>query len=420
MFDISGKKIILHNLTFCGIENVPGILDFDQRGVVYANPGDCVITKSPVDPNYLRYLETLGWDFRNCTFLNPLVMSDYKYNSVFYDQEIINAATKLDGYYLDTYHVTNEEADFAKRINKPFYGNCAIAEKFGTKTGFSTLAEQLQLRVAPGIARIRDVVELEKYIDEFLQHIDAKELVIKIDEGISGAGSTKFSVSDYKKFTDLERKAFLNFATTRVPQTLANSGFVVEAWIENVISSPSIQLEFFPSGEWRMLSIHDQVLEKAEQWYVGCIYPPRSIPPKLVENIFSDIEKIVDFLLRQRFIGFLGLDLIITESDDYYWVEANMRKPGTFYPRTIAAKLNGGSLENVFYRAADFTVDAFRGFDINKLQEIFKNYLYDAKTKTGVVFYNLGALAQIGRFALICLGQSMHEVDKIYAKIIAV
>lgn len=65
------KKILLHNMTFKGIHAVPGVINYDQRGVVSANKGDIVITNNPIDPEYLRYLENLKFPIKEIEFCSP-------------------------------------------------------------------------------------------------------------------------------------------------------------------------------------------------------------------------------------------------------------------------------------------------------------------------------------------------------------
>lgn len=412
-----GKKIILHNLTFRGIEVVPGVLDFDQRGVVYLNKDDIIITKNPIEQEYLKYLEELGWDFSRCTFLNPSITKDYTYNTVFYDKEIISKIKKIKDYYIDTYNTTFEEEDFAKKMQVPIYANCKLSQLYGTKSGFRKLAKNLGLKIAYGFEEIRNIDSLKNYIEKFFKK-GKLEVAIKIDEGISGAGTTKIKSRDYKKLSTEQKAEFFKKALYKIKQAQSNSGVVVEEWLSNVTASPSIQVEVYPDKTWKIVSMHDQLLEGDEKWYVGCKYPQTTLDNKKLQRVQLDVAKFVKFLISKGFIGFLGLDIVITKDDNIFWVEANIRKPGTFYPRIIAEKLNNGLLDGLFYIATDFTVPKFKGVSFLKLKEEFSEFLYLIKKQSnGVVLYNTGALKDAGRFDLVCLGQNAQTVQDVYTTI---
>lgn len=409
--NVNQKKIIVHNLTLSGIEVVPGILDFDQRGVVYSNKGDIVITKSPVDGNYLSYLEDLGWNFKGTTFLNPKISNNYTYNSIFYDSKIISSTKNLKDYYVDIYNMTVEEEKFAQKIGKQIYANCKIAEKFGTKSGFRKLAKKLGLPVASGFEKITTLDQLIKSLNELFNK-GKDELAIKIDEGVSGAGITRIMAHNYEKHSKKERLEFLKRSLFKLKQAQRTSGVVVEEWLQNVTASPSIQIQVFPNKSWKIVSMHNQILEGKEKWYIGCRFPQTSITKNKLTFILKGIERFTKFLISKGFIGFFGIDLVLTDDKKVYWMEANIRKPATFYPRIIAEKINNGKLNSIQYIATDFTVAKFKGVKFNFLKEKFVELLYPIKSKNeGIIFYNVGALKDAGRFDIVCLARSSKRAS---------
>lgn len=412
-----GKKIILHNLTFRGIEVVPGVLDFDQRGVVYLDEGDTIVTKNPIEQDYLKYLEDLGWNFSQCTFLNSTNAKGYLYNTIYYDKNIVSKIKSLGNFYIDLYNTTFEEDEFARRVKKPIYANCKLSQQYGTKSGFRKLAKKLGLKIVRGFEEVTNIGSLKKSLESLFQK-GISEAAIKIDEGISGAGTSKIKLSEYKNLSAKQKSEFLNKAFYKIRQAQAKSGVVVEEWLSNVIASPSVQIEVYPDHNWKIVSMHDQLLKGDEKWYVGCEYPQTTLKKDKLKMVLADVSKFVEFLISRGFIGFLGLDLIMTSNGELFWVEANMRKPGTFYPRIIAEKLNRGSLNGMVYIAADFTVPKFKGVGFSKLKKEFIKFLYPIKNQhNGAVLYNTGALKDAGRFDLICLGQNQQIVQDIYIKI---
>lgn len=408
------KKIIVHNLTFKGIEVVPGVLDFDQRGVVAAGPGDVVITKSVPDRDYLDYLQTLGWNFTGTQFITPDDTSDYIYNSIF---SRINLKNLLDGkgdFYLDTYHVTEEEVIFAKKHMLPFLSLAKVNLKYGTKSGFRSLCKELSLPISFGYERMRDVSEIIKTIHDFFNK-GMIEVAIKIDEGVSGAGITKLKTTDFVKESKKNQQKIISDAISKITQAGDDSGAVLEEWLQDVVASPSVQVEVSPDKTYHIVSMHDQLLEGAEKWYVGCVYPVQTIKGRLAKDILKQVDIITNHYIKEGFIGFFGLDLVITKNKKHYFVEANMRKTGTFYPRVIAEKASGGSLENVYYIARDFTVGDFIGRSFKEVKDRLGDILYPITLdKIGVVLYNIVALKEAGRFDVVCIGRSRRECRKLY------
>ena len=412
--DINSKKIILHNLTFRGIEAVPGVLDFDQRGLVYMNNGDVCITKTPVEASYLAYLENLGWKFNECRFINPASQTQLTHNSIFYNPKIISAINQSK-HYLDTYNATREEKFFSKKVRVPIYAHSGLSEKFGTKSGFRKLAKKLNLPIPAGFEKIRTPAELEMAIKK-LSELEKKEIAIKIDEGISGAGITKISAAEFQSYNKKEKKRFLKNSLFKLKQAQEGSGATAEEWVPEVIASPSIQIQVFPDKSWKIVSMHDQLLEGKEQWYVGCKFPQTTLRGEPLKKVLKDVRKFTRYLISKNFNGFFGIDLILTKNHKWYWVEANMRKTGTFYPRIIVEKINNGLLKGISYIASDFTVTKFKGMPFSTLKEKFRELLYPINgKKEGIILYNVGALKDAGRFDVVCIGKNNATAKTIYS-----
>ena len=204
----------------------------------------------------------------------------------------------------------------------------------------------------------------------------------------------------------------------KIKQSQHTSGVVVEEWISKVRASPSIQVEVYPNKKWKIVSIHDQLLEGEEKWYIGCKFPQVTLNRNQMSLVLKDVKVFTEHLISKNFIGFFGLDLIITHDDKLFWIEANMRKPGTFYPRIIAEKLNHGTLRDVFYIACDFTVPLYKTKAFSFVKEQLYPLLYPIhREKYGVVIYNTGALREAGRFDVVCIGRTEKEAQRIFTRI---
>jgi len=412
--DLTKPRIIVHNLTLKGIEKVPGILDFDQRGILFARPHDTVATKSVPEKSFLTYLESLGWDFSQVQFVSPTISKKYTYNSIFFDSEVADCIKKYGVEYIDTYQNTIEEKKFSQRVDVPLYTNPKIGSKYGTKSGFRKLAKLLNLPMTKGYPELRSLNEVKgACFDLFKEGIET--IVIKIDEGVSGAGATKLTRTLFSSWSEAEQDQHILTAISKIPQMNKESAVIVEEWRNDIVSSPSIQLEIRPDGQVLIVSIHDQLLEGDEKWYVGCSYPPATLTGSQEKQMRDGALLFADELVKKGYEGFLGLDTIITSEGDLYWVEANIRKPGTFYPRIIAEKLNGGTLDGIFYIASDFTIAALTGISFERLNKKLRDFMYPIHgNKKGIVLYNTGALRDAGRFDIVCLAHTKGEAKDIF------
>jgi len=414
------KKILCHNMTFKGIEVVPGVLNFDQRGVICAEKGDVIVTKSKIDPEYLAYLESLGWNFEGCRFLTASVSPKLSYDSLFYDQKLIAELSALSSekYILDTYNLTRSEREFANKIAKNLWGNSEVAEKYGTKSGFRKLARELTMQIPPGFERVYSTNEIIKKCS-ILFNGGAKNVVIKIDEGVSGAGASKISLEEFQKASDKQKCLLAESALLKVAQAQENSGVVVEEWVPDILFSPSLQINIDQDKKWQVVSSHDQILGGREGWYEGCSYPARSISSIEYKTLQKDIKNLTERLIEERFFGFLGLDLIKDKKSHYYWVEANIRKTGTFYPGLATRKIRKRSSSPLYYFSRDFTVPSLVNGHFKQLRNIFRDLKYSKTTESGVVIFNTGALSAVGRFDILCIGNKRSQARSIYYEVLS-
>lgn len=417
MIDLKKPRIIIHNLTLKGIENVPGVLDFDQRGIVGARSGDVVVTKHAPDPQFLAYLTSLGWDFSDVSFISPKNLNGYTYKSIFYDKKVIEYSMNSGASYIDAYQNTHEEEGFGVRTGLPVYANARLGLTYGTKSGFRALAKKLKLPIPRGFELVKSKEAAWKAVKKLFD-LGAEKIIIKIDEGLSGAGQTMLKKSEYTSLALRDQKRILQKALTKIPQFGKHSAATVEEWVQGAVASPSIQLEVTPKRNIRVVSMKDQILEGEEKWYIGCSYPVSSLTRRQQKLFIRDAKIFTQALAEQGFQGFLGMDSILFSDGTFLWVEANVRKPGTYYPRVIAEKINGGSLSGMYYIASDFTVSAFKGASFAKLAAVLKPYLYPVRgDKHGVIIYNTGALLDAGRFDLICIGQSAKDARTHFTKV---
>lgn len=402
------SQVLLHNLTIKGIENVPGILDYDQRALIFANPGDLVITRKKIDGDYVKYLESLGYDFTDVYFYESK-WKDQTYDSIFEEPALKEAIKPRKNQPLHTFQVTEIENTFAKNNDLIFLTDYKVAEKYGRKSPFRKLCKSLNIPIAQGYESLKSVKE----VIEAIYSINSKTVLLRLDEGISGAGNFLIKKSEFIELNSNSQIESVKEILSKIPQRMKDSFVTVEEWMDKVSSSPSLQIEISKNGNIKILSTHEQILQGEEKWFVGSKYPAH-IDSKVFNKIKIDAKKIAKQLHSEGFVGEFGLDLII-EEDCYYFVEANVRITGTSYPREFVKKVCTG-LENIYYQAGDVNLKKFENITFKDIFNLLRSVLFEKTTKSGLLIYNTGVLETSGRFDIISVGQNKYDVENIMLK----
>ncbi len=114
--------------------------------------------------------------------------------------------------------------------------------------------------------------------------------------------------------------------------------------------------------------------------YTGNIKPASPIP--LQQQVFTQINPLADYLQQQGYLGYLGIDLIISEKDVFI-IEINPRiNTSTF--TLVGVKRIMGSLENTCFASASLTIpqhlNTFHRFEV-----CLKNLLLRPNSKQGIL-----------------------------------
>jgi hypothetical protein len=397
-------KILLHNLTLKGIENVRGVLNYDQRALVLLDKGDLIITRNQIDPAYLDYLTSLGFNLEDVKCYTSRA-SIQTYDSIFYEPELVDFLKDCQGFELSTYNLTEFEYDFAVQNKLILSGNYKVAEKYGLKSYFRELCQELGLPVVFGFEKLSDV----DLIIDYIKKINSKNVLIRLDEGVSGAGNFLLNKAEFLGKTNTDKVQIIKKILNALPQRQVNSGVTVETWIDEVVSSPSIQLYIHSDGKIDLLSTHDQILEGAEKWFIGSKYPSSSLD-FINESVVLEAKKLGAYFYNQGFVGEFGLDLIITP-ETYYFVEANIRTLGTTYPREFVKKIRGGNLEGINYLAKDVEIKNFEKVTFEKIYDTLEQLKYNINSDSGILIYNTATIPIRGRFDIIIVGKSDLEIN---------
>lgn len=400
------NKVIIHNLTFPGDGRSPGVMDFDQRSILCASPRDIIVTKSLISSSYLDYISDLGWNFKGIKLLtgkNIKNNEDYTFNYIFKKKSLIKFLKNKKKYFLDTYHLTNFEKNFATIVNMPISTNVSLAQKYGTKSGFRKLAKLLSLPIPMGFNGLKTTNEILKSVDSVFRD-GVEVIVIKHDHGSSGYGNFLIYKKKFFQKSLNEKKQVIKNNIKNIYIEGYENSFTAETWINKVEKSPALIFYLDKNKNVELVSFYDQILDRKSKKYIGCNYPISNIKPFLKKAILDDSQKLAEFLSKKGFTGYFGLDLVLA-NDKYYFIEANIRKPDTYYPELIRKKLFQNKKTSYLYRS--FYYKEFFNKDFIFLKNILKKVLF--KKNKGVVIFNTGAFSEIGRFDLVIFGSSLLE-----------
>jgi hypothetical protein len=271
------------------------------------------------------------------------------------------------------------------------------------------------------------------------------EVIIKLDEGVSGAGNASVNLHGLPDCGDAtERVAIrdrivnLELESPDVPRDvylakLSDGGIVEERIVGEELFSPSVQLRITPEGGVELLSTHDQLLGGSSgQSYLGCMFPAN---PAYARTISDYATALATRLVSQRVIGRFAFDFVVVKGADGRWsayaIELNLRKGGTTHPfltlqfltdgryhPDTGLFLTGAGGEKHLVATDHLESDRLRSLLISDLFDIVARYglHFHQARQTGIVFHMISSLTEYGRVGLTAVGNSRAEADGLYQR----
>jgi PGM1 C-terminal domain len=349
--------------------------------------------------------------------------------------------------YVVPYNTTPLERDVAVQLGIPMYGADPCHAHLGTKSGCRQLFDEAGV---PHPVGVEGVTTPASVVDAIVALRGAKaslnQLVIKLNEGVSGEGNAVVDISDLPVPGSPDERSLIAervFAAApeapgvRMPEFLARlsaRGGIVEEWITaRELRSPSAQLQITPCGEVQLLSTHDQILGgRNGQSYLGCRFPAE---PAYAPAISALARRVGDRLATAGVIGRFAIDFVVVGDGTGAWqpfaIELNLRKGGTTHPYETLVHLTGGSCDAG--RAAFTTptgqekhyvaTDHLEGPQLRNLGRdgvlglARSDLKFDRMRRTGPVFHMLSSLGELGRMGFTAIGDSAEEAEALYREV---
>jgi hypothetical protein len=358
-----------------------------------------------------------------------------------------------DRAHLVPFNTTNREKELALQLGIPMYGADPKFFPLGTKSGCRTIFMEENVPHPLGIENLGSKEELlEAIVQMRARKPSIKQVLVKLNEGVSGEGNAVIDLSGLPVAGDADpgrEKAMLEERLHAMQFELKGAtydsymkklqerkGVVEERIVGNDIRSPSVQLRVTPLGAVELLSTHDQLLGgPSGQSYLGCVFPA---DPGYATLITREASKVGRRLAKEGVIGRFALDFVVVRSNEKWEphaIEINLRKGGTTHPFLTLQFLTDGTYDSdtaifrapngqqKFFVASDHVESpSYRTLTPDDLFDIVVRHdlHFDQTRQTGVVFHMMSALGELGRTGLTAVGNSHDDAKAMYERAVAV
>jgi hypothetical protein len=346
--------------------------------------------------------------------------------------------------HLIPYNTTELERDVAIYLGIPMYGADPRLANLGTKSGCRKLFEEVGIPHPLGAEDLHSVADAAEAIARMRKQRPAmREVIVKLDEGVSGAGNGRVDLAglpgpgDADEQQELIRRiAAIELESPDVPRDvylakLSDGGIVEERIVGSEVRSPSVQLRITPTGDIELLSTHDQLLGgPAGQSYLGCAFPA---DPGYARTISRYATVAAERLVALNVLGRFALDFVVVREVDGSWsayaIELNLRKGGTTHPFLTLQFLTDGRYDPhtaLFMTATgrERHLVATDHLESERLKALTVPDLFDVIARhgihfhqarqTGIVFHMISSLTECGRVGLTAVGTTRTEAQSLH------
>lgn len=322
------KRIILDTRSNRFIRGRDVEQNCEQRaGLCQVGEGHLVVTRNPIDPEYLDYWKQLGFTLPHFITvgtgdprftLSELLLQRKEV------QAQIKAWAKNTPARLEFGYIESCEAEVARLLEIPAYCNFDLSLHLSRKIPFKNLCATIGLPTPIWWIGGEDFQSYEQIKDKLRSQ---SLLLIKMNEGTGGIScGSMFTVRTVAEFEDVVESLI---------QT--KESFLIEEALEHKSYEVAVHWEIQESGEMRVLGVFEQL---SQDWsYIGVAFP--SLLPQAIEQmILTQLqEQLGPYLLQQRGLGYYCCDLIIDQDNQPSWIDFNPRKGAIIYVWEMVRRL---------------------------------------------------------------------------------
>jgi D-alanine-D-alanine ligase-like ATP-grasp enzyme len=309
----------------------------EEMTLLLAGQPDTVILRERSDPDFLAYLEELGFALPSIVSIDcgerTRPASEAILDSDACCERLKDVARRNPGACLLPYGKTRLEEEIGRRVGLPVAGpDAALLETVNSKLYSRRITEELGLRSIPGRA-CASLQELEEAAPALLHETPGgAPLVLKEAMGVSGRGLVVLDNEERlnRTLTMLRRKA----------RPDAPCHFVLEQWVGK-LKDINYQLLVLPSGEVRLLSVKEAVAQNGV--HMGH-RSPAVLSEEQLEIYRTATQAVGRRLFQSGFTGLAGIDSLVDDGGDVYPVlEINARFNMSTYQLALERMIPAGA-----------------------------------------------------------------------------
>lgn len=365
-------------------------------------------------------------------------------------EQIRQSITDPSSAHLTCFNITALEKTLAVQLGIPLFGTDPELFYEGSKSGGRKIFRLCGVNLPDGFEDLKTRPDIVHALADLKRKYPSiRKAVLKMNDGFSGDGNAIYTYPDipvddaYENNLDAALSQCLQTVAKDVTQKLFFEKFnamggVAEEFIDGERkTSPSVQCIIGPDKQIEIASTHDQLLGgNDDQVFLGAIFPADK---QYSVSIAAEGKKIAKVLADKGALGRFAIDFISVKQVDNVWkhyaIEINLRKGGTTHPFLMLQFLTDGKYDadtgdyttasgnKRFYFASDnVSSEKYIGLTPPDLIDIamFHSLMYDGAIQEGVMFHLLGALSELGKLGLVCIGSTPQIAKDYYDKVISV
>jgi arginine deiminase len=375
--------------------------NYDQRGALtQAGKNDLVILMNPINPEYLNYWKSLGFELPTIIVVGPFEEEKNLSDLIMARPDVmqeIELFCHRNNARVEFFSLFESERNLIKQLNIPAYVNFDFAEKFQSKLEFKKFAKDVVLMLPYALeGECHSFLELQKHFEE---NFKVESFLAKEFYGTGG----------------IELGGIFHIKNEEDFQSIPFSNYIIEPKIE-ISHEISVHWEIFENGASVMTGFYEQLSENSS--YVGAAMPyPNS---KVFYEVRSQIHHLGNLLGKQGGLGYMCCDLLVEESTgNIYWSDFNPRKGAIHFVKSFLKRMN--FLENkkhfVIHKSIRTELNSFK-----EIEERLGSML--TPSENGFVVITNPGVFNIGTVDVTAISLNSREeaeeiFDKAFAKLTA-
>ncbi|MGW1162870.1 preATP grasp domain-containing protein [Streptomyces sp. NPDC002513] len=381
----------------------------DEFALTLAGPGDAVILKQRPDPDYVAYLESLGW--RSPRPLVPAVSdprqdvtADALADSVLLEEL---AGLRDQGAVIIAHGVSDREERLAEQTGLPLAApSAAVCKAVNSKIYSRKLADRLQLRQPAG--RWCDSLERWQEAAEWARGVlrDGGKVAVKDAYGVSGKGILQ--ITEEARLDQLGRM----FATRSERRSDDRLSVVVEEWVPKA-ADLNYQFTVGRDGSTRLDFVKEALTERG-------VHKGHLVPARITETDHKEIDSVArrvgEALAADGYFGVVGIDAMVDpEGGLYPLTEINARNNMSTYQESLLEMLAPAGVTAL---ARHYDVVLRRPLPFAELRSVLGDLLLGPDSDgAGLIVNNFATVGSglsaggSGRLYGIVLGSDLDQVN---------